>query len=307
MNRSKAEPRQRREFRLQASLGCSPPSRVIESGSTSSGRRHLQTQCIGVDWEKVLQGPHLNGRFFGGDSIAIISQNLIVAALVTVSFSALARAMRGVSRSGMIAGAVVCFLLLACAGLAAFAGLITVFALAWATTKFGYQRKQRLGTAERKDGRTASQVLANLATPAICAILYGSTGKTMFVVAMAAALAEAAADTVSSEVGQAAGRAPRLITTWKSVPIGTDGAISMAGTMAGVVGALIVASVGVIFQLVRISESVIIFGAAVLGMFADSLLGAWLERRGRMNNDAVNFLSTVIAGVVAASTLLAVS
>ena len=219
----------------------------------------------------------------------------------------MARAVRGVNRSGMIAGAVVCFLLIAGVGMGAFGALITVFALAWGSTKFGYQRKQRLGTAERKDGRTASQVLANLAMPAICTVLYASTGKVTFVVAMAAALAEAAADTVSSEVGQATGREPRLITTWQAVPIGTDGAISLTGTMAGVVGALVVTSVCVIFQLVGIRESVIVLGAAVIGMFADSLLGAWLERRGLMNNDAVNFVSTVIAACITVSTLSAVS
>ena len=207
----------------------------------------------------------------------------------------------------MFAGAAVCFLLVASAGLPAFAALVTVFALAWATTKLGYQRKQKLGTAERRDGRTASQVLANLATPAICAVLYAGTGRTMFVIAMAAALAEAAADTVSSEVGQATGQEPRLITTWQSVPSGTDGAISMAGTMAGVVGALVVTVICVSVRLIGMREGSIVLGAAVIGMFADSFLGAWLERRHIMNNDAVNFLSTVIAGAAAAGTLLAAS
>ena len=207
----------------------------------------------------------------------------------------------------MVAGGVVCFLLVVGAGLPAFAALVTVFGVVWASTRFGYRRKQRLGTAERKDGRTASQVLANLATPAICAVLYASTGKAMSVVAMAAALAEAAADTVSSEVGQATGRTPRLITTWQSVPIGTDGAVSLAGTAAGIVGALLVAAVCVSSQLVGIRESVIILAAAVIGMFADSVLGAWVERRGLLNNDAVNFLSTVIAAVVAAGMSLVVN
>ena len=48
-----------------------------------------------------------------------------------------------------------------------------------------------------------------------------------FLLAMAAALSEAAADTVSSELGQALGRTPRLITTWRPVPAGTDGGVSL--------------------------------------------------------------------------------
>ena len=37
------------------------------------------------------------------------------------------------------------------------------------------------------------------------------------------------------------------------------------------------------------------WGAGVFGLFFDSLLGATLERRGWINNDAVNFLSTASA------------
>jgi len=239
--------------------------------------------------------------------IAIQTKQLIVAGMVTLIFSALARAVRGVSRSGMMAGAVVCFLLVACAGMGAFAALVTVFVLAWLTTKVGYQRKQRLGTAERKDGRKASQVLANLAIPATCAALYGFTGRTMFLVAMAAALAEAAADTVSSEVGQTIGGNPRLITTWQQVSPGTDGAISAAGTAVGLAGALVVSAVCIAVRLIGISVATVVFSSGVIGMFADSLLGAWLELRGTMNNDAVNFVSTIIAAIFAAGASLLLS
>jgi uncharacterized membrane protein len=40
--------------------------------------------------------------------------------------------------------------------------------------------------------------------------------------------------------------------------------------------------------------------AALIGMLADSFLGAWLERRHLLNNDAVNFLSTLLAAASAA-------
>ena len=220
---------------------------------------------------------------------------------MTLCFAALARAVRGVTRSGMVAGALVCFLLTAGAGMGAFAVLVTVFVLAWASTRLGYQRKQKLGTAEKKDGRKASQVLANLSTPAACALLYASTGGMIFIVAMAAALAEAAADTVSSEVGQASGRMPRLITTFRIVPIGTDGAISITGTAAGLAGSVIVSGVCIAVRLIGPGESAVVFSAAVIGMFADSLLGAYLERRGLIGNDGVNFLSTVISAVIGAA------
>jgi uncharacterized membrane protein len=37
----------------------------------------------------------------------------------------------------------------------------------------------------------------------------------------------------------------------------------------------------------------------VSGLFVDSLLGATIERRGWLNNDAVNFLSTLAAALMA--------
>ncbi|MBZ5719403.1 MAG: DUF92 domain-containing protein [Acidobacteriia bacterium] len=220
--------------------------------------------------------------------------------MVTVAFTALARSVRGVSPSGACTGAVVCYLLYASAGLGAFLALVSVFVLAWITTRLGYQRKQALGTAEKRDGRTASQVLANLGTAAIAAALYAVTGgKTVFLLAVTAALSEAAADTVSSELGQASSEQARLITTWETVPAGTDGGISWAGTLAGIAGAAVVSLVSAAAGMLPWKWLGPAIVAAVAGMVADSYLGATLERRGVLNNDSVNFLSTVVAAGIA--------
>jgi len=233
-----------------------------------------------------------------------VERQLWIAGAVTLAFSALARWIRGVSPSGAIAGAIVCFLLYAGAGPGAFAGLVSVFALAWITTRLGYQRKQRLGTAEKQDGRTASQVLANRGVAASCAALYAaSQGKAIFLLATAAALSEAAADTVSSELGQASSEKARLITTWEQVPAGTDGGVSLIGTLAGIAAATLVSLVCVLTGLLAWKWLGTSVAAAVLGMVADSYLGAWLERRQLLNNDSVNFLSTLVAA--GAASLLA--
>jgi uncharacterized protein (TIGR00297 family) len=224
--------------------------------------------------------------------------HLTLAAVITLIFALLARLMRGVTASGAIAGAAVCFLIFAGTGWPGFASLVCVFALAWITTHFGYQRKQTLGTAQISDGRNASQVLANLGVAAICAGWYGFSAHLVLLIAMAAALAEAASDTVSSEVGQATSRSARLITNWRAVPAGTDGGVSLAGTIAGMGAAFIVSVVG--FAAGMFSARVIFVPAlaGVIGMFADSYMGAWLERRGVLNNDAVNFLGTMVAAGV---------
>src|SRR5512144_1688362 len=81
--------------------------------------------------------------------------------VITVAFAALGHAVRGVSRSGAVAGAVICFALLASVGPGAFGMLLAVFGVTWIATRFGRLRKQRLGVAEHKAGRSASQVVAN--------------------------------------------------------------------------------------------------------------------------------------------------
>ncbi len=226
---------------------------------------------------------------------------LSVVFALTVVFAALGHLVRGVTRSGAVAGAITCFALFAGAGPGAFAALLTVFALTWIATRFGLSRKQRLGTAERGEGRTAAQVLANIGVAAICAVIYAFVGAPILLLAMTAALAEAAGDTVSSECGQALSGNARLITTFVGVPAGTDGGVTLAGTFSGAVAAALVTAVAVFGGILPGRWFWIATLLGVLGMLVDSYLGALCERRGWMDNDAVNFTSTLFSAVLAAA------
>ncbi len=55
-------------------------------------------------------------------------------------------------------------------------------------------------------------------------------------------------DTVSSEIGKAYGRSTYLITTLQPVPRGTEGAVSLEGTAAGVAAAVGFAGVALALQ-----------------------------------------------------------
>ena len=221
--------------------------------------------------------------------------------LLTVLFAGIARWVRGVNTTGAMAGALSCFILYIGGGPGALAALVTVFGLAWITTRIGYRRKQQLGTAERREGRSASQVLANLGVATACAalvLIYRD--RSMLLLSSAAALSEAAADTVSSEVGQAFSDKAWLITNLRAVPAGSNGGVSGWGTLAGIAAAAIVSAVYVLAggaprQWLKISVT-----AAVFGMIADSFLGAWFERPRLLNNNAVNFLGTLVAAISAA-------
>ncbi len=221
------------------------------------------------------------------------------ALVVTTAFAILARLLRGVSSSGAVAGGVISFLLYMCGGPGAFAALVTVFVLTWVATRIGYQRKARLGIAEKRDGRKASQVLANLGVSAACGLLYAWSSHPAYLVAAAAALAEAAADTVSSELGQASSSTARLVTTWERVAAGTDGAVSLPGTVGGITAALLVSLVCMGTGLLSPRSMMLAVLAAIAGTIMDSFLGASLERHRILNNDLVNFLSTFTAGAIA--------
>src|SRR5215472_9196056 len=222
-----------------------------------------------------------------------------VAGGVTFLFACIARAVRGVTRSGALAGAIVCFVLYMGAGPRAFAALVSVFLLAWLTTRWGYDRKRTMGTAERREGRGASQVLANLGVAGMAAAMLAVTRNSSWLLAVGAALAEAAADTVSSEVGQASSTTARLITTGHRVAAGTDGGVTTTGTLGGLSAAAVVCTICALSGLLSARAALICTVAALCGMLIDSYLGALLERKGLLNNDLVNLTSTAAAAGIA--------
>jgi len=226
-------------------------------------------------------------------------ERLAIAAAVTLGFAALARALRGVNRSGAPAGGLACFLLFAGAGPTAFATLAALFLMTWVATRLGYRRKLALGLAERREGRNAWQVLANLAVAALSSVVFSATGNRVWLVAAVGALAEAATDTVASEIGQYRGPDPRLITTWERVPAGTDGGVTMVGSVVGMVAGLVIAAVAVVGGMILQAQLWIPVAVGFAGMMIDSLLGATLQRRGWISNQAVNFFSTLAAAALA--------
>lgn len=237
--------------------------------------------------------------FFLAHGWASDSERLAIAAAVTVGFAVLARMLRGVNRSGAVAGGFACFLLFAGGGPAAFATLAALFAMTWISTRLGYRRKLALGLAERREGRNAWQVLANLAIAAIASGLFSTTGNRAWLVAAVAALAEAATDTVASEIGQYRRADARMITTLERVPAGTDGGITIPGSIAGLAAGLIIAAVATVGGIVPRSQVWIPVASGFAGMLFDSLLGATVQRRGWVSNQAVNFFATLAAGGIA--------
>jgi uncharacterized protein (TIGR00297 family) len=203
---------------------------------------------------------------------------------------------------GAFAGGVIAFCIYAGAGFAGLALLGAFFLLGTAATSFRKNWKEQTGMVEKKDStRTAGQVLANGGVAGLLGLLapFFPEKAAALQVLLAASLASATADTLSSELGVVYGRRFYNICTFKNDVRGRDGVVSWEGTLAGLAGSAIIAllyalSFGFSLNLLWI----LIAGTA--GNFFDSILGATLERAQRLNNNAVNAMNTAFAAGVTA-------
>ena len=91
-----------------------------------------------------------------------------------------------------------------------------------------------------------------------------------------------------------------MLGSWRRVEPGTDGAVSLSGTLAGIAGAVIIGYIGMAAIQLSLWSTGCAVLAAVAGLFVDSLLGATLERKGWLGNDLVNFLSNGFSGLMVA-------
>jgi uncharacterized protein (TIGR00297 family) len=222
-----------------------------------------------------------------------------------VAFAFLAWGLRAVTAGAAVVGVFLTIILCLAAGPAALLPVIVVFLLTLITTRIGRQKKERLGTAERRHGRGSLQILANVGVATLCAapLIFMAHAHYLLLAGACAALAEAAGDTVGSELGQAFGNRPRLITTWRPVTPGQDGGITPIGTLFSLGAIFIICTACQWAHLLMPQFYWTVFCAAFFGTVVDSLLGATLERPGRLGNNAVNFTSTAFAAALAIGAL----
>ncbi len=239
------------------------------------------------------------------DSGELFLSRLPFALAVNLALAVPAYAAKSVDRSGFVHGVLVGTLVWVFGGPAAFLMLVLFFVLGTAATKVGYRTKQREGTAQEKGGRRgARHAWANVGAGVLFAFMAAATPldspwPALFQLALVAAFATAASDTLASEIGQAFGRRTYLVTTFRPVPRGTDGAVSLEGTLAGVAGSLLVGLAGYATGLCSGPGVGLVVVAAFVGTTLESYLGAWLERARQIDNEAQNFLNTVAGGLAA--------
>ena len=234
-------------------------------------------------------------------SIAIWAGRLIPAVILNVAVSAAGYAARTVTIPGAIAGAVL--------GTAVYLGtdwqgwimLCASFLAAAVATLLGYRRKALAGIAEERGGRRGpGNAIANTGLAAWAALLcLGVSQPDLAKLAMVAGLVTSASDSVASEVGKAWGTTTWLVVGLRRVRPGTSGAVSVEGTLAGLAAAIALAMLGDALRLIPAASVAPVVVAATIASLVEGALGATLEGRGTLNNDALNFINAAIGAGLA--------
>ena len=188
------------------------------------------------------------------------------------------------------------------AGFMGVALLAIFFIMGVSATAWKFNIKIKDGLAESGNGRrNGPQVFANAGVAAILALLakYDTSSAGMLQLMIAGSFSAATADTLSSELGNIYGRRYYRILSFREMPRGANGAVSLQGTVAGIFGSTAIAVAYVLGSSWNAQHLLIIIVAGTLGNMVDSMLGLTLENKGLLTNNTVNFLNTAVGAVVA--------
>ena len=121
---------------------------------------------------------------------------------------------------------------------------------------------------------------------------------------MVSSFATKLADTSASEIGKGYGKTTISIVNLRRVEPGTEGAVSLEGTAASIVGGVLLASFAKLYGLLNTWSHVGIVGAAA---FAATMFESWLGatwQGGWLTNEVVNFINTAVGAALAVAGVL---
>ncbi|MFP8489028.1 DUF92 domain-containing protein [Gracilimonas sp. Q87] len=199
-------------------------------------------------------------------------------------------------------------------GLGGFLGAGVVLAFFISGSILSKDQVTEEGAHQKKFRRDGKQVWANGFWFCLGLVLWFLFEQSAFLVAASASLAATTSDTWATEIGYRRFRSKtRLITNWKKVEPGTDGAISFYGTFGALLGAVFI---GLVYWLLNgkanLPEVIIISSLGFLGCLVDSYIGARYQyqqidlfgfplfgiEKFYVSNNVVNWLSAGIAAII---------
>ncbi|PPS43955.1 TIGR00297 family protein [Chroococcidiopsis sp. TS-821] len=183
------------------------------------------------------------------------------------------------------------------------------FLVGSAATRLGMAQKEAAGIAEKRSGaRGPENVWGSALTGTLCTLgtlVVSALGGDRFIASLlllgyVASFSTKLSDTCASEVGKAYGKRTFLITNLQPVPRGTEGAVSLEGTLAGVVASGAIAFVGWGVGLIDLLGVVFCIAAAFVATNLESVIGATLQNKfDWLTNELVNVLNTLIGAIAA--------
>jgi len=234
-------------------------------------------------------------------------QMVVAAVIVAFVFAYFAYRSKTADLSGLFSIVLVGIILLVFATPRWLMVMIVFFMLGSMATKYKYEYKKRIGVEQGQSGaRGYKNVFANGIAATAAAILFAVFQQPAFIVMYVGCVATAAADTLASEIGVTGG-IPRLITTLKQVPIGTNGGVTVAGETVALLGGLIISVAAFVLGVITLPMVVACTVAGFIGTNIDSLVGATLENRGFLGNAGTNLLATISGGIVAVALFLLIN
>ena len=207
------------------------------------------------------------------------------------------------TKKGWIHAGILGTLLLGSVGWNAWGSVCIYLLLGTLVTKIGYKNKASRGIAEARGGqRGPENVWGSAATGCSLALLgcFWPDFLNLFMVGFASSFSAKLSDTFSSEIGKRFGKRTFLITTLKPVSPGTEGAISLEGSIAGFLGSFIMTMFMLKLSIISgLSAAFVVFLAGYLATFLESYIGAIVQNKIKwMTNELVNSIQTSIAAVL---------
>lgn len=230
---------------------------------------------------------------------------LLLAFIFALALSVLAYKAKIADVSALLSATLLGVLVIVFSGITWLIILLTFFILGGGFTRYKYKYKLSKGLAQKKSGiRTYKNVFSNSLVALIFAVSYGlfPQYRDLCLFAFLGSVATAIGDTLASEIGSTAKVKPYLITTFKQVEPGIDGAISILGELSALVGSSIIAllavGMGVVPAEGLYSSMLIVVSSGFIGTNIDSLLGATLQQKGLLSNNGVNLVATLAGSIV---------
>lgn len=245
--------------------------------------------------------------------------------ILSTALAAIALLKQAITPWGTALAWVLCMVITYFGGIPAFVILATLFAFTIIAEKAAGKRSDPNGVRRKSGKRDSTRVFCNVGIGTVAMLLFGITEKQAFSLAYVAVMSASLADSLASKLGPLSKHQPVDICNFRPISTGLSGGVSFAGTMASLLGGVLIGAVYLAFYCSQPANSVLIALCGLFGSVIDSIFGSAVqikyicpkcqvitERQEHcgvstkrfkgihwVNNDVVNFLSNVLVFILA--------